>query len=110
MPTVVMQIIFLSMNQYLSPEPIKIMPISSTTIDWSSYQWSPSLPYERVRKEAEFLCQNPDYFLDQRQLGICGPVAVLHALATSSKEDFMQLVERVYNDPKGIPNDVKHDP
>ncbi|MES2504201.1 MAG: hypothetical protein V4534_04900 [Myxococcota bacterium] len=85
------------------------MPLSPTTAAKAETQW-PTLSYDRFQTQVERACKDPDYYLDQRQLGTCGPIAVLHALASKAKGDFVKLTDEVYKNPSRIPEDLRTSP
>lgn len=84
------------------------MPLSTTTATRVAAQW-PHISYLEIRQSAEETCSNPNYDAYQGSLGTCGPVAVLRALASTSKEGFLDLVDEVYQNPKKIPENVRSD-
>ena len=84
------------------------MPYSSISANPLAKQW-PGISYERVMRDAKAACDHPDSYLDQRELGICGVVSMLHALASRSKDDFLGLVDQTYRNPRFIPDGLKND-
>ncbi|MEI6805556.1 MAG: hypothetical protein WCK49_03505, partial [Myxococcaceae bacterium] len=82
------------------------MPLSPTTLTRVSTQW-PHISYQEIQEFAEMACAEPDDFFDQGSLGICGPVSVLHALASRSQEGFLRLIDEVYRNPEKIPQNVR---
>lgn len=84
------------------------MPLSPNTVNHFAAQW-PHTSYEAIRKGAEQVCADPDDYVTQGSLGICGPVAVLHALASTSKQGYLDLVDEVYKNPEKIPQDMRNE-